>query len=138
MYTRKECIVYPFFLKTRGFGRPSPPPPSFSLLRRAGGPFGPLRALLGAFGPPFSSRRCQTKRTQFSVKMGPNTIFGFNQLKFRILALQLFKQLIYILLEKSKMADMVPKQVPLIDLGVISLSFNFQLYSSSNSSDIAF
>ena len=52
----------------------------------------PAEALLGAFSPLFSSRRCQTKHTQFIVKIGPN----------------------YIIL-------------------VINLSFNFQLYSSSNS-----
>ena len=33
---------------------------------------GALRALLGAFGPLFSSRRCLRRYTQFSVKIGPH------------------------------------------------------------------
>ena len=34
--------------------------------------------------------------------------------------------------KKSKMAAMVPKWLPVIDMGVISLSSEFQLCSSSN------
>ena len=74
--------------------------------------WGGLGALLGAFGPLFNSRKCQTKHTQFSIKICSNNIFGGKQLMFFIPALQFFKQLIYSLLEKSKMAHIAPKRVP--------------------------
>ena len=37
---------------------------------------GDLGALFGAFGPLFSSNKYQSKHVQFSVKIGPNNIFG--------------------------------------------------------------
>ena len=40
---------------------------------------------------------------------------------------------IHLLLKKSNMATMVPKWLPVIDMGVISLSSEFQPCSSSNS-----
>ena len=34
--------------------------------------WGAIRALLGAFGPLFKSKRCKRRHTQFSVKIGPH------------------------------------------------------------------
>ena len=51
---------------TRRSGRYAP-----ILLAPAEG-WGPIGALLGAFGPLFSSRRCKRGHTQFSVKIGPH------------------------------------------------------------------
>ena len=78
------------FLRREGLGGLQPP--SFSLLRRAGGPFGPY---WGPSAPPFPP---PPKKIQ----------------------------------KKSKMAAMVPKWLPVIDMGVISLSSEFQHCSSSN------
>ena len=41
-------------------------PPSSSC-----GGLGAPRTIMGAFGPLFGSRRCKTKHTQFSIKIGP-------------------------------------------------------------------
>ena len=82
-------------------------------VRGCGTPF----ALLGDFGPLFSSRGYQTKYNQFSIKIDSNTIFGGNQLKFQIFGLQLFKQLKYSIVENPNIGDTISKWVLLIDFG---------------------
>ena len=67
-------------------------------------------------------------------KIGPIKIYGGKKQKFQFSALYLFKQLRYGLLTKFNMGAIVPKQVPVLYLGVISLSLKFKLYSSLNSS----
>ena len=43
--------------------------------------WGALLALLDAFGPLFSSKKCKTKHALFSVNIGLNNTFGGKQLK---------------------------------------------------------
>ena len=62
------CTFYAYFLSlyfmcTRSSGHSAP-----LLLAPTEG----KGALLGAFGPLFSSRRCKRRHTQFSVKIGPH------------------------------------------------------------------
>ena len=63
--SRKNLCWYIWFNITRRSVRYAP-----ILLAPAEG-WGALWALLGAFGPLFSTRRCKRRHTQFSVKIGP-------------------------------------------------------------------
>ena len=118
-------IVNPHIIISIRTGSQGTQYPSFQLLPGLGGNSGALQ-------PTLPQQKVPIKITQFSVKISPNNTFWGNQVMFLISALQLFKQLRHSLLEKSKIANMIPKYVSVIDFRVISLNFEFQPCSSSN------